>query len=111
MTPEVRAWLDSLDRQDLLALARDYAGSVDYPEGDKSEAARDAWEEWQRSRGRGVDLDRRVEDEYRATMTDAECRRLHARFVAGERDWRIRAGEREFQKRYKHGQRRRVGAA
>ncbi len=108
MTPEIRAWLDSLDRHTLAEIARDYAGSVDYPEGDKSEAARDAWEEWQRLRGRGVDLDRLVEQEFRASLTDAECRRLHTRHVTGDRSWETRQGEREYQRR-RHL--RRVGAA
>ncbi len=95
----VRAWLDSLSRDDLEALARDYR------RGDIDPAAVDAHKEMMRLGG--TLADEFVMDEWRAALTDDECRQHHSRWRAGERDKWVRAGEREYQVRHK----RRQGAA
>ncbi len=95
----VRAWLDSIPRDDLEELARDYR------RGDTDAAAVDAHREVMRLSGPVADAF--VMDEWRSALTENECRQYHSRWRAGERDKWVRAGEREYQVRHK----RRQGAA
>ncbi len=92
----VRAWLDSLSRDDLEALARDYR------RGDTDAAAVDAHREVMRL-GRLDGVHAEAIREWRKRLTDDECAAYNnRRQKRREGEWDVRAGAAEYDKRRRH---------